>query len=371
MDNIIYVYLLVLVTISIIGGIVMENLIISLDGTDIILDVNYIDLNALQLDEMNPRISFFRDNQLADNLKEDEIIFALTCKKPEAFRKLKDSIHNNKGIIYPIWVEPDKHTNEYKVIEGNTRVVIYKQLNGEEPNEDRWKRILAYILPSEVSEEQKDFIRLQSHLRGTTEWDAYEKAKYLYKLWDQDGWPINRLEKQTKMTEKQIKDNIEAYTLMEEQYLNLYGNDPNEVSKFSYFVEYTKDKKLQKLVEKNGKNIIDFCNWVADKTKIPTGQDVRKLRDILDNDDTTNAFLNKGFDAAMQILEFKKPHLVSTFYRDIESVIEGLKNINAQELDEIISEDKGERERMIKTLADWSQKVVKMVEREKNGIIKT
>jgi hypothetical protein len=29
----------------------------------------------------------------------------LTNKKPEAYRKLKDSIHNNKGIVYPIWVE--------------------------------------------------------------------------------------------------------------------------------------------------------------------------------------------------------------------------------------------------------------------------
>ena len=46
--------------------------------------------------------------------------------------------------------------------------------------------------------------------------------------------------------------------------------------------------------------------------------------------------MSKGFDAAMQILEFKKPHLVSSFYKDIENVIEGLKDISAQELDEII-----------------------------------
>ena len=76
-----------------------------------------------------------------------------------------DSVHNNKGIVNPIWVEPFK-TNSYRVIEGNTRVVIYKQLQQDEPSERRWKKILCYVLPFEISEEQKNFIRLQSHLRG-------------------------------------------------------------------------------------------------------------------------------------------------------------------------------------------------------------
>ncbi|MBA4349076.1 MAG: hypothetical protein C0415_03690 [Thermodesulfovibrio sp.] len=351
----------------------MNELIIPIDGKETIIKLRSIEIDKLELDELNPRISFFRDNQVTDDLTEDQIVFALTNKKPEAFRKLKDSIHNNKGIVYPIWIEPikERRDKKYKVIEGNTRVVIYQQLQQTEPYEDRWKAILCNILPHKIDEEQKNFIRLQSHLRGTTEWDAYEKAKYLYKLWQEDGWSINRLEKQTKMTEKQIKENIEAYKIMEEQYLPAHRDDPNEVSKFSYFVEYVKDKKLQKLMEKSSKDVKDFCDWVADKEKIPTGQDVRRLRDIFDNEDTKKAFIDKGFDTAMQILEFKKPHLVSSFYKDIENVIEGLKEINAQELDEIINEDNSEKEKMIRVLAEWSQKVVKIIEKEKNGIRKT
>ncbi len=351
----------------------MNNLIIPIDGKETKVEQGQIKVDKLELDELNPRISFFRDNQVTDSLTEDQIIFALTNKKPEAFRKLRDSIHNNKGIVYPIWIEPlrGQSGGEYKVIEGNTRVVIYQQLQKEEPHEDGWKTILCNILPHEINEEQKNFIRLQSHLRGTTEWDAYEKAKYLYKLWQEDGWSINRLEKQTKMTEKQIKENIEAYKIMEEQYLPTHADDPNEVSKFSYFVEYVKDKKLQRLMEKGSKSIKNFCDWIADKEKIPTGQDVRRLRDIFDNEDAKNAFIAKGFDSAMQILEVRKPHLVSSFYKDIENVIEGLKEISTQELDEIIAEDNSEKENMIKELAGWSQKVVKLIEKEKNGIRKT
>lgn len=345
----------------------MDKLIIPIDGKDTTINLEKINIGKLQLDELNPRISFFRDNQVTDNLTDDQVVYALTNKKPEAFRKLKDSIQNNRGIVYPIWVEP-LSKDFYRVIEGNTRLVIYRQLKQEEPYEEIWKSILSYVLPKEISDEQKNFIRLQSHLRGTTEWDAYEKAKYLYKLWQDDGWSINRLEKQTKMTEKQIKENIEAYKLMEEQYLPSHADDPNEVSKFSYFVEYAKDKKLQKLMGKSSKDVTDFCDWVADKTKIPTGQDVRKLRDIFESEEVKNAFVGKGFDAAMQILAIRKPHLVNSFYKDIESVIEGLKDISAQELDEIINENNSEKEKMICDLAEWSNKVVKMIEKEKNGV---
>lgn len=350
-----------------------EKLIVPIDGKETKIELRQIEINKLELDELNPRISFFRDNQVTDTLTEDQIIFALTNKKPEAFHKLKDSIHNNKGIIYPIWIEPlrGEEDKKYRVIEGNTRVVIYQQLQKEESHEDRWKTILSYILPHEIDEEQKNFIRLQSHLRGATDWDAYEKAKYLYKLWHGDGWSVNRLEKQTKMTQKQIEENIQAYKIMEEQYLPVHADDPNEVSKFSYFVEYVKDKKLQKLMEKNSKTINDFCDWVADKEKIPTGRDVRRLRDILDNRDTKDAFTDKGFNAAMQILEFKKPHLVSSFYKDIENVIEGLKEINAQEIDKIINEENSEKGKMIIELAKWSQAVGKMIEQEKDGFRKT
>lgn len=351
------------------GRFKMDKIRIPIDGKETIIKLKELEIDELGLDELNPRISFFRDNQPSESLTEDQIIFALTNKKPEAFRKLRDSIHNNRGIVCPIWIEPtrDGGDKKYKVIEGNTRLLIYQQLKKEEPNEEKWKTILSYVLPCEISDEQKNFIRLQSHLRGTTEWDAYEKAKYLYKLWQEDGWSIGRLEKQTKMTEKQIKENIEAYRKMEEQYLPTHGDDPNEVSKFSYFVEYVKDEKLQRLMEENSKDIKDFCDWVADKEKIPTGQDVRKLRDIFENEDTRNAFINKGFSVAMQILELKKPHLVSSLYKDIENVTEGLKSISSFEIDEIIHEENSEKENMIRELTRWSRKVLKIISEGKHG----
>lgn len=345
----------------------MNLIVLPINGKKTAVELKEIEIDKLQLDDSNPRISFFKDNQLTDSLDEKQIIYALINKKPEAFKKLKDSIQNNKGVIYPIWVE-SLEDDRFKIVEGNSRVVVYKQLRKEEPNEEQWNRILSYILPVKISDEQKNFIRLLSHLRGTTEWDAYEKAKYLYKLWEIEGWPTDKLEKQTKLTEKEIKESIDAYRIMEEQYLEIYRDDPNEVSKFSYFVEFVKDKKLQKIMKENSKSLEDFCNWVSDKEKLTRGEDVRLLRHILADKDARDRFLNKGFEAARQILELRKPNIVSYFYRDVENVIEKLKNMSAREIDEIISEKNGEKEKMIKDLTKWSSKILKLIDKEINGI---
>ena len=156
-----------------------EGLLIPLDGKETQVKVRSIPLGCLELDEDNPRISFFKDNQVVDTLTEQQIEYALANKNPEAWRKLKDSIHNNRGIVHPVWVEPigEGREDRFRVVEGNSRVLAYRILGKDEPGEPRWKAILAHILPKEVSREQKDFIKLLSHLRGTTDWDAYEKAK--------------------------------------------------------------------------------------------------------------------------------------------------------------------------------------------------
>lgn len=344
----------------------MNELEIPINGRPHKIHIKFIEIDKLILDELNPRISFFRDNQPKATLNREEIIFALTQKRPEAFRKLKDSIENNRGIISPIWVEP-KDNNSFRVIEGNSRVVAYSQLLLDQPYEDSWKRIMSYILPEKISEEELNFIRLLAHLRGTNEWDAYEKAKYLFKLWKDEGWSMKRLEKQTKMSEKEIENSIKAYEIMEEQYLPNHYDDPNETSKFSYFVEYVRDKKLQNSLQKNALGLNDFINWVSDDNMIPTGQDVRRLKDIIESDETREVYINKGFDSARQVLELKKPHLISPLYRDIESTIEGLKSISSFDLDEIINDKGGEKQRMLEELYRWTTKVLKIINGDSDG----
>jgi hypothetical protein len=333
---------------------------IPINGKSTKLKLASINIDSLVPDEENPRIGLFRDNQLKKTLTVDEIKFAIANKSPEAYNKLKESIHNNKGIINPIWVQP-LQKKKYLVIEGNSRLMIYKDLVNIEPNESQWKSIIAYILPEDIDEDEKNFIRLQAHLRGTNEWDAYEKAKYLYKLSNEDIWPVKKIEKQTKLSIPEINQNIAAFKLMQQQYLSV-NPDPNEITKFSYFVEYVKDNKLKKVMEKHGLDDLDFCEWVGDKTKIPTGQNVRNLRDIIEDEDAREIFLSKGFEPSMQIIAFRNPNVVDPFYRDMERTIERLKNMRTYEISEISTEKGGGKKRLLSDLSKWSAKILEMID---------
>jgi hypothetical protein len=341
----------------------LPNITIPIDGKLRKLSVEHVQLDFLVTDEDNPRIGLFKDNQPKNNLTGEEIRYAIMNKSPDAYFKLKDAVHNNRGIINPIWIEPI-NAGKYRVIEGNTRVLIYQDLNNQEPNEQQWKSIIAYILPQGVNEDEKNFIRLQAHLRGTNDWDAYEKAKYLFKLSKEDYWPLSKIEKQTKLNKHEIEQNIQAYEIMQNQYLPTHP-EPNEVSKFSYFVEYVKDKKLQKAMEKNAFQINNFCDWVGDKNKIPTGQDVRHLRDILEDKNATESFISKGYEESMLVLSYSKPDITNPFYRDIERVVEKLKELTAFEMNEIANEAEGGKLRMIKELAKWSKTILSHIEDRK------
>ncbi|MFZ1809130.1 MAG: ParB/Srx family N-terminal domain-containing protein [Cyclobacteriaceae bacterium] len=337
----------------------MNDLELPIDGKLIILKVHKIEISDLLADEDNPRIGLFKDNQPKNTLTQEEIKYAIKNKSPEAYSKLKDSIHNNKGILNPIWVE-NFPNGKYKVIEGNSRLSIYQDLRKIEPNESHWGKIICYVLPQGTRDEEKNYIRLQAHLRGTNDWDAYEKAKYLFKLSNEDLWPISKIEKQTKLTKREIEQNIEAFKMMSNQYLPSHP-DPFEIGKFSYFVEYVKDNKLKRTMSKNNLADYNFCEWVGDRNKIPTGQDVRKLKDIIDDDFARDKFLSEGFESSMEILAYRKPDLTNPLYRDIERVIDRLKEMQAWQLEEISNDQEGEKKRMLADLVKWSTKIFNLI----------
>ncbi len=344
----------------------MTTVTIPIEGKLMKLKHEHVKIELLDFDQENPRIGLFIDGQLEEDISKKKIEFAIKAKNPEAYKKLKDAIHHNKGITNPVWLEPISD-GKYKVIEGNTRVMIYQELAILEPNETQWKNIYAVKLPKGVNEEEKNFIRLLAHLRGTNEWDAYEKAKYLFKLSEEDWWPISKIEIQTKLKKRDIEQNIQAYKVMQTQYLPDHLDDPSEVSKFSYFVEYVKDDILQRAMEKRGLTIQNFCSWVGDKTKLPRGQDVRQLRDILEDEAATELFLREGYESAVGLLAYLKPDLINPFYKNIERIIDKLQDMSAYEIDEIATEgEEGGRERLINDLSKWSTIIVKMIDDKKD-----
>jgi len=334
---------------------------VNLAGIPIKVQEELVDIASIELDPDNPRIGLQRDSALRD-LTQEKIQYILAYKNSEAYRKLKESIEINHGTIYPIWIAP-ADSDSYIVIEGNTRLVIYRDLAEKYSAEATYKKILSIVLPSDIQENQKDFIRLEAHLRGTTDWDAYEKARYLYKLFYEEGLPISQLEKLTKLTYDEIDNSIKAFKDMEQFYMPAYGKDQSSPFKFSYFVEYEKSKKLKSLMEKNGKGIEDFCAWVG-KGKISRAQDVRDLPSIFSFDASRNAFEKDGYDEALDKLEVLRPDKTSRVFQHIENVIQDLREMPAFEVAEMREGIQPEKRRMLEELSTSVISILKMVERK-------
>jgi hypothetical protein len=308
----------------------MDKITINLDGISTEIKRTKIPLVQLILDIENPRIQYFLDTRLNDNITQEKIKFAL-AEGNDQYEKLKEHIERNGSIYDPLWVVPKD--NFYTVIEGNSRAFIYEELSEKYVNDEKWKSIVAYVLPYKVDRNVINFIRLEKHLFGPTPWAAYEKARELYRLHTEEDYPLKRLGQLTKLSASDIRNNIQAFMDMEEQYLPKYNN-PAERLKFSYFVEFRKNKELRRLVKEGKLSLMDFCDWVGEG-KFRRGEDIRKLSMVLKDEQSRQALIDDNFETALDQLEQKNPAAKSKLFEKIEDVIDGLESLPFGELDEI------------------------------------
>jgi hypothetical protein len=308
----------------------MDTLTVNLDGISTEIRRQKISLKQLILDIENPRIQYFLDTRLNDNITQEKIKFAL-AEGNDQYEKLKEHIERNGGIYDPIWVVPQEEF--FTVVEGNTRAFIYEELSEKYVNDEKWKTISAYVLPYKVDRNVINFIRLEKHLFGPTPWDAYEKARELYRLNTDEDYSFKRLEQLTKLAASDIKNNIQAFMDMEEQYLPKY-NKPVERLKFSYFVEFRKNKELRRLIKEGKLSLMEFCDWVGEG-KFRRGEDIRKLSIVLKDEQSRQALIDDNFQAALDQLEQKNPAAKSKLFEKIEDVSDGLEGLPFGELDEI------------------------------------
>ena len=150
---------------------------------------NYIELpvDSIELDISNPRIAL--GIARFDPITSD-IMALLLGSTSESCSSLRESIKENRGIIHPIVVNK-REDGTYIVIEGNTRLQIYKDfISSGEPGD--WTKIRTIVYEG-LSNEQMHAIRLQAHLVGPREWDPYSKAMYLNHLDKVEHMPMATL----------------------------------------------------------------------------------------------------------------------------------------------------------------------------------
>ncbi|MFH0975876.1 MAG: ParB/Srx family N-terminal domain-containing protein [Spirochaetota bacterium] len=271
--------------------------------------IKLIPIKDIELDKSNPRIAQFLEFY-GDDIPSEQIALALgvgdsqTDGNGVTFQSLKTSIKTNGGIIHPIIVN-DKSDKKYVVIEGNTRLAIYKEFH-DKKIPGKWDKILSIVYKA-MTPEEIDAIRLQSHLVGPRAWDPYSKAKYLEYLRNSEHLTMNQIIDFCGGRKKEVEDYIEAYLVMENEYKSQLESDSDfDPSRFSAFVELQRTPVKKAIVDANF-TFKDFAKWVID-LKFKRLEDVRKLPVILPKKESREIFIKtKGKDAVQKALDAIAP----------------------------------------------------------------
>lgn len=334
------------------------------------MDSSYQELNieVLILDIKNPRISQYLD-MYGDKITAEGIALALTGSASDgstSFSALRESIRVNKGIIHPIIVN---HTSEdkYIVIEGNTRLQIYREFF-KNTNDSVWATIRCIVYEN-LSKEEIDSIRLQSHMVGPRDWDAYSKAKYLDQLYNKEGLPINTIIDFCGGKKSEILKLIAAYNDMQRYYVPLLEGDKPDPREFSKFSEL-QNRGVKIALNSNGYSEKNFSQWVLDHN-IDTAQNVRWLPEILADPAAKKEFLKSTISEAIPKLNTATPQTIdfkNVQYDELTKVLVGkLRNIPFEEIRALKKEeDDGavKRKNLLYELKDSLDDILSFIEGE-------
>jgi hypothetical protein len=338
---------------------------VPIDGVPELVELRDVPIDDILLDEENPRIGYWHDNiaRYVESTNQKDLELAIRAGGIEEYNRLKRSIEAGGGATELIWLM--RRGDGYVCIDGNTRVMIYRDLRDKYAKKECFKKIKARILPEGTDERARNFIRLIAHLRAQNDWQAYERARMLYILWEKKGYTIEELLNTTKLKLNDIKRWILAYKMMNDQFLPVYGSKPEALMKFSYFVEY-ESKRIKDGMKRHSLEDKDFCDWVGND-EITRAQDVRDLKNIFDNERASEILVEEGFQAAREELRVSVPAYGSRLFEHIEKCIEGLRSMPREEERSIITGEEPKKKEDIRLLHKELSGLMDLIEKFDKG----
>lgn len=285
---------------------------------------DYLNIYDLKFLKDNPRVySCIYSEPDFEALPEDEqqkkILEKLRAEP--SVKKLKPEIKRHGGLMEWILVRYDT----MEVIEGNSRLAVYRILH-EETKEEAWELIPCNVV-SRLSDEQQIAYLNQIHVKGKTEWSAYEKANFAYARRKQ-GFSFPKIARLFGESEATIRTRIKIVEMMQD-------NGDRERSHFSYYDvlvrnhsgdmkrrQDLKDVLLERIRELGEDEDLDF-----------TAQELRrKLPAIVKKPKVLNKYIDGSIalDSAYQRAKISN---VQEKIREAKAILEGIEKKNVRELD--------------------------------------
>jgi len=253
-----------------------------------------IPLSKLKIDPRNVRL-----RHLGEIANEEELQEAL-WKEPQVDEWYR-LIREEGGITEPLAIDSD-----CIVREGNERLICLRRLSRETHDgvipgfpKDQFDMVPCQKIPPTLPEREIAIWLARTHVKGKHPWKALNKALAIYELSTVHRFSYEEIRKRLGISKKTVQADISAYdaTL---QYHEEYPDDNSWYYKYSYYHEIFRNEQLRNWI-KQDKNSNLFADWVH-SGKIPRGESVRKLRELIDNPRLFTEFQNTTVTKAKEIL---------------------------------------------------------------------
>lgn len=219
-------------------------------GKEIKYKEDYVEIEKLKFYKENPRVySVVREVSDFDNLAEEEQQEKIYEKlsNERSVKNLREEIKRHGGLMEPIVVS----MNKWEVIEGNSRLAVYKELHDSKTQEGEWSLIPCRLI-SRLQDDELTAYLSQIHIKGKTKWTAYEKANFAYtrfKISQDSGKLMGDSYKEVAElfgeSAKTIKHRVNVIKLMEDQTDNVRDN-------FSYYDVLVRNRDAYRIINKEG-----------------------------------------------------------------------------------------------------------------------
>lgn len=327
-----------------------------------------LDINKVELDIENPRIKQYLQIYKSTPTSK-ELSMALSGSTDQSasgkYMALRDSIEKNGGIFTPIIVNHLTSEDRYIVIEGNTRLKFYQEFY-EKTGEAKWANIIS-IVYDDMPDDQIHAIRLQAHMVGARDWDAFSKAKYLDYLYNTEKKSMEYLKIYCGGQESYIKSLIKAYNDMMDFYVSEQENQQIQFDPqvFSYYVEAQKSGCKEALAI-HGYDLQTFTKWVISE-KIDRAELVRKVARVLNDDEARHAFEKGTLSDGIKKLDSKemdqKKLTKADLYKMAHELAIKLRNLPYSEFNQLKVNPKFEsRKQELEDLSDALNEILKGIE---------
>jgi len=200
---------------------------------------DYIDIHELEFLADNPRVYACTHGEVNFDKKtpgeQQQIIYEKLLNE-SSVKNLLPEIKRHGGLMEYILVRLDT----MQVIEGNSRLAVYRKLHESDDAGD-WEFIPCETVNTLTDEQQVAFLN-QVHVKGKTQWSAYEKANFAY-VRRQSGWSVEKIAEVFGESKPTIYTRISVIEMMKK-------NRDTERSHFSFYDVLARTTEAKERIEK-------------------------------------------------------------------------------------------------------------------------